>query len=90
MASAKEGHGPCPLRGCHGTATYSLSAGGKRKFACTHCDATGYADQGGHAFTRMGQAIQPAKPPADLTPPPPPTVAPAPAPRKTPGLLIGD
>lgn len=72
------------MKGCGGTATFSLSEGGKRKFVCTYCDCNGFADKDGAAYKRMGETIKPAEPPADPAPAP---AAPAAAPRVARTLL---
>ncbi|MES2482979.1 MAG: hypothetical protein V4609_13350 [Pseudomonadota bacterium] len=65
---------------CTGTAVFSTSAGGKRKWTCSYCDSAGFADQGGDAFGRIEARLKPKAPAAS-------PAAPASAPRPARTLL---
>jgi hypothetical protein len=85
MASEKVGHGPCPQKHCNAEAFFSRSAGGKLKYTCTHCDSSGYCEEGGSAFHSQMAGVK--KPNAAFAAAP--AAAPAPTKKQASGLLMG-
>jgi hypothetical protein len=67
------GRGPCPH--CAETITFRRSSGGKLTWRCDACESSGYAEQGGPAFTALMAQITKAaaSPEPSGTPAPKPT-----------------